>query len=94
MFKISKDNVNVIESDKGFSVEVLGITGLKYNENDKSYFIDSEVLNGPSGLIVFRNRIKEWGENSNASLNEKKRAEIIENVKSAFKFKGYKIKVS
>ena len=94
MFKISKDNVNIIESDMGFSVEVLGITGLKYNENDKCYFIDSEILNGPSGLVVFKNRIREWGEKSNASLSEKKRTEIIENVKSAFKFRGYDIKVS
>ena len=47
-----RPRVNVVESDAGFSVEVLGRTGIRYREGDKSIFVDSEVLNGPSGMVV------------------------------------------
>jgi hypothetical protein len=42
MFTIPRNNV--IESDEGFSVEVLGRTGLLYTEGARSLQIDSEIL--------------------------------------------------
>ena len=38
------------ESSDGFSVEVLGRTGLRYREGDRQMFVDSEALTGPSGM--------------------------------------------
>jgi hypothetical protein len=34
----------------GFSVEVLGRTGLRYREAGRQMFVDSEVLTGPRGM--------------------------------------------
>jgi hypothetical protein len=56
MFEIPR--VNVIQSDEGFSVEVLGRTGLLYTEGSKSLHIDSEVLVGPTDLLVYTNSIR------------------------------------
>jgi hypothetical protein len=42
MFKILR--VNVIESNEGFSVEVLGQRGLRYTEGGKSLRVASEML--------------------------------------------------
>jgi hypothetical protein len=50
IFKIP--GVNVIESDDGFSVEVLGMTGMRYIEGDKTFFIDIELLMGNPGRML------------------------------------------
>jgi hypothetical protein len=49
----------VIESDEGFSVEVLERVGMLYREGDKSILIDSEVVTGPTVLMNSRS-IREW----------------------------------
>jgi hypothetical protein len=51
--------LNVIGSDSGFSVEILGRTGIRYSEGHKSMFIDSEVL-ARSGIQIFSTSIKAW----------------------------------
>lgn len=58
MFTIPR--VNVVESDAGFSVEVLGRTGMKYREGEKALSVDSEVLAPGKGLAIFSDSIKEW----------------------------------
>jgi hypothetical protein len=40
----SEPEPNVIESSTGFSVRVLGRTGMRYTEGERSVWIDSEVL--------------------------------------------------
>jgi len=42
MFSVPR--VNVVKSDSGYLVEVLGRTGMKYSEGERSMFVDSEVL--------------------------------------------------
>jgi hypothetical protein len=44
----------VIESDEGYSVEVLGRTGLLHSEGEKHMHNDSEVLNAGS-IAVYKN---------------------------------------
>ena len=51
MFKFT--GPNIVESSDGFSVEVLGRTGLLYREGDRKMFVDSEVLMGPSGMGIY-----------------------------------------
>ena len=82
---------NIIESDEGFSVEVLGRIGLKYIENGKEFFVDSEIAN--PGIIVFKDVINDWETKIRISDN-KKREEIINNIIRAFQFKGIHIEVS
>jgi hypothetical protein len=48
----------LITSDSGFSVEVLGRTGLRYTEGDRVMLIDSEVLAGPHGLALYLSSLR------------------------------------
>jgi hypothetical protein len=45
---------NLYKSSDGFSVEVLGRTGLRYGEANRQMFVDSEVLTGPCGMAVYK----------------------------------------
>jgi hypothetical protein len=51
---------NLIQSDAGFSVEVLGRTGLRYVEHGKTAIVDSEVLAKPGAIAVYRDSLKRW----------------------------------
>ena len=58
MFTIPR--VNVIESDEGFSVEVLGRYEVKYTEGAKSLVIESDFLMGQPSLAIYANTIRKW----------------------------------
>lgn len=47
----SEPRANLIESDAGFSVEVLGQTGIRYSEGGRTAFVDSEVLAEPATIL-------------------------------------------
>ena len=91
MFK--EPRVNVIESDEGFSVEVLGRTGLLYTDGSKSIHIDSEVLNARA-IAIIEKSIRAWNPpNENETIEDNKLNEIIANIKRAFDFKNVQIYV-
>lgn len=93
MFSIPSPNV--IESSEGYSVEVLGRTGLIYNEGSKTMQIDSEVLAGPSGIVVYTDSINSWDKpNGVSQIDDKERERIVSNIVAAFKFRGYDIEVN
>jgi hypothetical protein len=92
MFKIPR--VNVIESDEGFSIEVLGRTGLLYTEGLKSMHIDSEILASPGGIAMLKNSIRAWNPPyENESVDDIKRKTIIDNLRRAFRSPGDDISV-
>ena len=86
---------NIIQSDEGFSVEVLGLTGLRYTEGPKTLFIDSELLAaGPFLLGMYSGSIKSWDPPyDNEIIDESKRAAIVDNVRRAFRSEGFEIDV-
>ena len=87
MFKIPQPNL--IESDEGFSVEVLGWTGLIYKEGPKQMRIDSEVLASPGGIMIIRSSIRKWEPPyDNESLDENQCDAILENIRRTFRFTG------
>jgi hypothetical protein len=90
-----KPRPNTIQSDEGFSVEFLGIwKGLRYTEGPKTLHIESEMLNGPAGLVIYPISIKSWDPPyDNEVIDESKRAAIVDNVRRAFRFEGYEIEV-
>lgn len=93
MFKIPK--TNVIESDEGFSVEVLGQTGVLYSEGRRTLKVDSEVLAGPAGLVIYTDSITRWAPPDDGQLvDASKRQAIVENIRRAFRFRGLEIEVS
>ena len=92
MFKVPR--VNVIESDEGFSVEVLGRTGLLYTEGSKSMYIDSEILASPGGIAVIKKSIHAWNPPHNKEIiDDTKRNTIIDNIRRAFGSQGDDISV-
>jgi hypothetical protein len=82
---------NTIVSDEGFSVEVLGRTGIKYTEGNKVLMIDSEILAGPAGLVVYSNSVRNWEKPFQGEMIDK--GKIIDNLKRAFLYKGFDIEV-
>ena len=83
---------NVIESDAGFSVEVCGRTGLIYREANKELRIDSEVLVGSTGLVIYSTTIRKWQPTGQTvAASDKQR--IIQNLKDAFACRGFDIEV-
>lgn len=92
MFSIPRPNV--IESSTGFRVEVLGRTGLLYSEDGKSMRIDSEILAGPAGMVIYTDSIKGWSQPHDLiCLDDPDRERILVNVRAAFQFRGYDIEV-
>jgi hypothetical protein len=92
MFRIPK--VNVIESDEGFSIKV-EMRRLVYTEGPKTLFIESEILSSPGNIGIWKDSIVHWEyPYHQAPINEKKRKEIIENIRRAFHWKGETISIA
>lgn len=91
MFWVPK--VDVIASDEGFTVEVLGRIGVRYVEGEKSLFVDSEVLMGPARLVVFPDSIQRWDPPNDQAVSDRERERIVENLRRAFHFRGFDIKI-
>lgn len=92
MFSIPR--VNVVASDEGFSVEVLGRTGIEYREGARSVFVDSEVLAVGKGIAVFSDSIKNWQpphECDGITANERMR--ILENIRRAMEFRNQPVQI-
>jgi hypothetical protein len=89
----SEPEPNLIESSAGFSVRVLGRTGMRYVEGGRSVCIDSEVLGKPGAIALFKDSIKTWEGDSAEQVNDADRERIAENIKRAFEFCGYELEV-
>ena len=85
---------NLIESDSGFSVEVLGRTGMRYVEGERSMFVDSEVLAKPGAMALWAETIRGWDPPHDAEvLGPDDRSRILENIRRAFESQGYELQV-
>jgi len=93
MFTIPR--VNVIQSSEGFSVELLGRTSLLYVEGEKSIRISSEMLASYNpAFALYTRSIKTWDPpHDNEAINDTKRNEIVENIRRAYRFRGFEIEV-
>ena len=92
--KFSAPRPNLIQSDSGFSVEVLGRTGMRYVEGDRSMFVDSEVLAKPGAMALWGETIKRWDPpHDAAAVGPEDRSRIIENIQRAFESQGYELQV-
>lgn len=93
MFTIPRSNV--IEKSGQYTVEVLGRTGILYKEGDQAIRIDSEVLAGPNGLVIYTNSMTSLFEpNKRLLLSDSERDRIVSNIKAAFRFRGFEIEVN
>jgi hypothetical protein len=84
---------NVIESDRGFSVEVLGRTGLRYSVGSKVIDVGAEVLAGPAGIAVFADTVRYWSEPPEQPVTAQERSAILDDIRRAFRFRGFDIQI-
>jgi hypothetical protein len=92
MFTIPR--INVIESDNGFSVEVLGRTGMRYREGSRSVSVDSEVLAPGKGIAIYVNSIRKWdAPYQEQSISAEDKSRIVANIKSAMDFRQEPIEI-
>jgi hypothetical protein len=93
MFQIPR--VNVIESDAGFSVELLGRTGLKYQEFDKVILVESEILmTDVPTVAIWKDHIRAWQPPyEKEEITEQKRTEIVNRICAAFKWRKSRVTV-
>lgn len=57
---ITRPDTNLFVSDTGFSVEVLGRTGLLYKEGDHVMNVGSEIEGPGGGMAIWARSIKAW----------------------------------
>lgn len=85
---------NVIASDAGFSVEVVGQTGLLFVENGRTMQIDSEALATPGTLVLYSASIRKWDPpHSSEPVAQSDRDRILANIQALFDYGGYKLQV-
>ena len=85
---------NLYESSSGYSVEVLGRTGLRYVEHERTFFVDSEVLAAPAGILIYRDSIKFWDASDQGEpLSGATRQRIIDNISAALGSQGIAVDV-
>jgi hypothetical protein len=85
---------NLYESSDGFSVEVLGRTGLRYSESGRQMFVDSEVVTGPSGMAVYKDTLQKWDPPyDNVPVTDSDRDRILNNIREAFRSQGFETNV-
>ena len=91
--RFSEPTPNVIESTEGFSVKVLGRTGMRYTEGARSIWIDSEVLAKDRAIAMFQESIRFWEGLDPGEVSAEERNRIANNVKRAFEACGYELEV-
>ena len=86
--------LNVVASDEGFSVKVMGRVGLRYEEGPRRLFVDSELLAGPAGIGVNGTSIKHWDPpHADELIDPHRRLVILDNIRRAFRFQGFDISI-
>ena len=84
MATFANPHPNLYESSDGYSVEILGRTGLRYREGPRSMFVDSEVLAPPRGLAIYTSTIARWDPPYDADeLPADARRHILDNILAA-----------
>jgi gluconate kinase len=84
----------VVESDDGITVEVLGRTGMRYTEGDRTCFVDSDVLATPSAIAVSATGIRSWdAPHEDDALTDDDRRRILRNIADAFASQEWELKV-
>ena len=86
----SEPEANVIESSAGYSIRVLGRTGLEYSERARSVSLDSEVLAKPRAIAIYTGSATLWKDPEQPELlSDADRARVVANIERAFRACGY-----
>ncbi|MDB6016686.1 MAG: hypothetical protein JWR19_1175 [Pedosphaera sp.] len=87
--------VNFIQSDTGFSIELLGRIGMEYREGSKVMYIESEILMTEEPTVaIWKETLRAWKPPHEAEkVTEEKRMEILKNISAALKWRDAKVKL-
>jgi hypothetical protein len=94
---IHEPRPNLLVSDEGYSVEVYEgrSAGIRYSEGPRSISFPSEDLAKPYGMVILIDKIIIWDSPYNKEVVDiTKRIKIIENIREAFRFWGWEIKIT
>jgi hypothetical protein len=90
----SEPRINVIESDEGFSVEVLDRLTVRYTEGPRTMVINAEVLVGEPAIAIHTTSMKRWDPPYDGEIIDKAaRDRMVDNIRRAFRFTGHEIAV-
>lgn len=93
MAEFRSPRANVVESDSGVAVEVLGRTGIRYSERGRSCFVDSEVLAIPA-IAVWPSGIRRWDSpHEHEPLTDADRERILANIAEAFASQNWELQI-
>jgi hypothetical protein len=85
---------NFYLSSEGFSVEVLGRTGLCYCDHGRQMFVDSEILMPPAGILIYRDSIVGWqSPDSGVAIDDVQREKIVRNIVDVLGSQGIEVQV-
>lgn len=94
MTHYSVPSPNLYVCSDGYSVEVLGRTGLVYREKGRCLFVDSEVLSPPAGILIYQDTILEWQPpHQEHLLSDGERSRILGSVLRALESQGIDVQV-
>jgi hypothetical protein len=91
--EFSEPEPNVIASSAGFSIRVLGRTGMRYVEGERSVRIDSEVLAEPRSIVMSKASMRAWEGSDAEPLSDADRDRVAANIKRAFDARSSKIDI-
>lgn len=87
---------NLINSDEGYSVRVLGggKLGIIYREGLRSVKVLSDTACDPIGYIIYKNSIKRWAPPTSGEVIDAAGCQrIIDNLRRAFLHQGLTIEI-
>lgn len=92
---LKKIRNNLVESDEGFSVEILGRAGIKYKDQSDAFYVDSEIECGHYDMVIYKKRIREFEApmRNYEQIDDNKKGEIVENTRRALLYLGYKVEI-
>jgi predicted RNA-binding protein len=86
-------SANTVDT-RGHVVTLLGRTGLRYIEDNRSMFVDSEMLACPNKVAVYRKSILEWNPPHGSDItSESDRARILANMVQALRLQWLDVDV-
>lgn len=95
MFHLSPGNVNRVESDEGFSVEIVGRLVLAYFEGERKLLAAVEPAVNPTGFILYARTIKAWEPPfASEPLSHEDAERILARIEEAMAFRKLPVLVS
>ena len=80
---LKKINEGGVESDTGFSIQIINAGTLEYCEGDKAVHIAIGYNRKTREIFVHASEIKSWSASANTPLSESKKNEIIQNIEKS-----------